>query len=822
MRLKSNINYLALSIAFLPKHLKMMRFFRISSIFIFLFILGSGSLFAQDSEPTPTDSTDTRKALSIDEISSETETLRHRISSLEKVLKPSSQALEVDSILDTVYVEIIQHRDSLYVEMEGLTKRSLKIRSVRWMEYKSKLKSLQSVLNDRSVDITDVNDELELELNKWSYTKEELLKNSESEDVFSSLDTMILTLDGLIDLAHVRLDSVFTIQKRLTELVLIVDEANSEIERIQRQKQLEYFTFDSDPLWRKAVSDSVLLDSALMVENPFIKGLKADASEFETFVSRNLNTVIFQVISLLILLVAIYQVRVKSRLLKLDDDNPIEQQAKKILDSPIASTTVVGILMTSYFYEALIPVFAEVSVTLVLLATLVLLPQITINKIRLFIFFVLGAYLIQVVGVYFEEGSSLLRWIMIFESLMLLFGLQLGRRIVLENSDKFKSVVFVFKYIAPLYLFVLVTSVITNAIGMVNLAVLLTNGVLQSVALGMVVLVAIRVVTSLMVLFFKLRDSNKVQPLSVMVKATSQRFQPVLIWVGMILWVFFTLNGFDVYTNIVDWAQEILQITWHIGDTRISLGAILSFIFLFVVSLLLAKFMAAIFQDDWMIGALPRGVAPAISLLLRITIITVGLYLAFTSAGFDLSELGFVFGALGVGIGFGLQNVVLNFIAGLILAFERPINLGDTIVVDQEMGVVTNIGVRSSNIKTYSGAEAIIPNGDLISKKVVNWTLHNRDRRSRILMKTAGNANPERVIELFNGIASGYSEVFSDPEPKTYFYGYTDDGNLSFSLLYWTTFSDTLKTDSAIALDIFKALKEEGIEAPMTNQRNFK
>ena len=251
----------------------------------------------------------------------------------------------------------------------------------------------------------------------------------------------------------------------------------------------------------------------------------------------------------------------------------------------------------------------------------------------------------------------------------------------------------------------------------------------------------------------------------------------------------------------------------------ISLGGILAFVGIFIFTLIVSKIAAALFQDEWMVNVLPRGVAPAISLVLRIVVIVLGLYAGLTAAGVDLSKLGFILGALGVGIGFGLQNVVLNFVSGLILAFERPINLGDTIEVDMEMGVVTNIGVRSSNIRAYSGAEVIIPNGDLISKKVVNWTLSNRNRRSKVPMKTSPDADPERVIELFNKIALDHPNTSPVPPPKTYFYGYGPDGNLNFALLYWTTFSDTLKTDSAIALMIFKTLKEEGIQAPAPVRR---
>jgi potassium-dependent mechanosensitive channel len=248
---------------------------------------------------------------------------------------------------------------------------------------------------------------------------------------------------------------------------------------------------------------------------------------------------------------------------------------------------------------------------------------------------------------------------------------------------------------------------------------------------------------------------------------------------------------------------------------NISVGGILSFTLIFIITMFIAKIVANIFQDEWLIKVLPRGIAPAISLIIRILLIATGFYMGLSAAGFDLSKISLLLGALGVGIGFGLQSIVLNFISGLILAFERPINLGDAIEVDQEFGVVTSIGVRASNIKTYKGSEVIIPNGDLVSKKVVNWTLSNRDRRSKILMKTSADADPEKVIALFNRIAGEHPNVYKDPEPVTHFYGFNQEGNLDFALIYWTSFSDTLKTDSDIALRIFKTLKEEGIQAPI-------
>lgn len=277
--------------------------------------------------------------------------------------------------------------------------------------------------------------------------------------------------------------------------------------------------------------------------------------------------------------------------------------------------------------------------------------------------------------------------------------------------------------------------------------------------------------------------------------------------------------SFEVSEYILEYIKELLKIDWNIGEMVISLGGILSFLGIFIIAILVAKLGAAIFQDEWVVKTLPRGIAPAISLLLRIIVITTGLYIGLSAAGLDLSKLGFIIGALGVGIGFGLQTVVLNFIAGLILAFERPINLGDTIEVDQEMGVVTNIGVRSSNIRTYSGAEAIIPNGNLISKKVVNWTLTNRDRRSKISMKTSKSANPNTIIKLFEQIASEHSKVYKSPAPICHFHGFDTDGNLDFTLYFWTTFNDTWSTEPQIALHIYNELEQQGIHPPIPVRR---
>lgn len=788
-------------------------------------------LVAQEQEIEKQDSiTQTDEGMSIEQISGETETLRQRLNSLKEVLKPSMQTVKVDSVLDTAYVAINFKRDTLLEELEVISRRDLRNREVEWQNYRKQLKKLQGVLNDRTSDITDVNDELVEELEKWKATKDRLTNSSESPEVFGSLDTVIVTLDDLITMAQSRLDSVFTIQTRLTELILVVDETMSEMKRVGDQMKQDYFTLDAPPIWALGKVDTILMDSTVVDENKADVNTASnkkdlwdkvayDGKQFVDFVVDNVGTILLQIMLIFLIIWMIVRMKRGWDFFEFEVQNKVDEQAYKILNNPIVSALVVGVLISSMFFEGVIPIFGEFEIMVVLIGTSVLLPKITTKELRLFLHLIILSYLIEIFSVYFDEEDVFSRWIMILNSVVLIGALIVGKRAMKNHPDRFQKVKWMHRWLLPFYTVVAGVSILTNVIGMVNLSSVVLHGVFTSVALGMVVLLSVRIVTSILVVFFKLRKSQNAKALTAMVDATNQRFQPVLIFIGLVLWVIFTLIGFDVYENVIEWFNDSLHIGWTIGDMRFSLGGVLAFVGFFVGALLMAKLAAVIFHDEWMIQALPRGVAPAMSLLLRIIIISIGFYLAMRSAGVDVSKLEFMFGALGVGIGFGLQNVVLNFIAGLILAFERPINLGDTIEIDQEKGVVTNIGVRSSNIRTYSGSEAIIPNGDLISKKVVNWTLANRDRRSRILMKTSSSADPEMVIDLLTNIAKDHELTYSDPAPKTYFYGYGIDGNLDFALMYWTTFSDTLKTDSEISLSIFKALKDAGIQAPIPTRR---
>ncbi len=791
--------------------------------FVFLFFLPFGSL-SQEKDTPATDSTQVVDiTIKINDIPEETERLGLRIIKLKEILKPSTNISEVDSLLVATSLHINNKKDSLYVQLEDITRRELKVRKVEWINYRTRLKGYQDILKSRTDDVSGINDEIVQEILKWDKTKEKLVSNSESKDIYKGLDQVIGTLQEVIGMVHTRLDSIFIVQNGLTEIVLIVDEVISEIDIVELQMQKDYFAFDSQPIWVSKSIGTKETDS-LNTAKPstkelILKGIKENKIQLQEFISLNSKPFIAQIIFILSLLFLMIRVNKnwKSNINELS--NPVEIQSKIVLSSPFSSAIVAGVLISSFFYTALIPSFAEIHVFFILLGTFFLFPKLTNKRFNIFLALIFLVYLTQTFQAYIGPNAKMIRWMMIADAVILIIAFVDGRKVMNKTPNQFTPIYRLFKIITPIYIAFLGIAILVNILGMTALSNLLVMGVLTSTIVGLVINLTVKVIASLVVFLFKLRKSSNIEALTTMVNATHKRIQPILIWVGLIVWIMFTLKGFDLFNFLISWINDLMVIKWEIGETIISLGGILAFISIFIITILVAKLISTILQDDWMINVLPRGLASAISLLLRIVLVSVGFYIAVSAAGIDLSNLGFIIGALGVGIGFGLQNVVLNFISGLILAFERPINLGDTIEVDQEFGVVTNIGVRSSTIKSYSGYESIIPNGDLISKKVNNYTLANRDRRSKIYMKTAPNADPLEVIELFNRIAFSHPMIFEDPAPKTYFYGYDVDGNLSFALLYWSTFSDTLKTDSAIALEIFAALKDADIQAPAPVRR---
>lgn len=209
------------------------------------------------------------------------------------------------------------------------------------------------------------------------------------------------------------------------------------------------------------------------------------------------------------------------------------------------------------------------------------------------------------------------------------------------------------------------------------------------------------------------------------------------------------------------------------------------------------------------------GVRHAIGTIIRYFVVTIGLIIILQTAGIDVSTLTVLFGALGIGIGFGLQNVTNNFVSGLILLFERPIKVGDRIEVGNVHGDVVNISPRATTIVTNDNIAIIVPNAEFISSKVVNWSYTDRNVRFNFPVGVAYHSDPEKVRTILLDVARLHPGVLTDPGPSVLFHEF-GESSLNFMLRVWTKDLATVPgvLRSELYFSISRAFKEHGIEIP--------
>ncbi len=263
--------------------------------------------------------------------------------------------------------------------------------------------------------------------------------------------------------------------------------------------------------------------------------------------------------------------------------------------------------------------------------------------------------------------------------------------------------------------------------------------------------------------------------------------------------------------DIRDWFRSLF-FGFEIGQFRISLARILIGLMLFTALLLLTRLLQRWLRDRVLAQpTMDSGIANSIDTVAGYAGTAIAALIAVSYAGFDITSLAIVAGALSVGIGFGLQSIVNNFVSGLILLVERPIKVGDWIVVGNEQGHVRRISVRATEIETFDRASLIVPNSELITGRVLNWT--HRNLLGRVVLKVSVDqgADPEIVTKLLGECASNHSEILQSPAPKVVFEGF-GASTLDFSLRFLLgDLNRSLDVQSEMRATILRALRSHGV-----------
>lgn len=363
-------------------------------------------------------------------------------------------------------------------------------------------------------------------------------------------------------------------------------------------------------------------------------------------------------------------------------------------------------------------------------------------------------------------------------------------------------------------LVVLLTSLGANILGFVTLAQMLGICGLVAPFVGVSLYCAVRVVTILLAVLLgtdPIRTS--VGPHSDVVQRWVAR---ALVTIAALLWARVTLHLLTLYDSILSALSTLLYYPIGLERAHFTIGTLFGIGSILLGGYALAKALVFLLNRLMLPKLhLQRGVPYAISTITYYLLLIVVLVAGLSAVGVELNKFTVLTGALGVGLGFGLQNIVNNFVSGVILLLERPIHVGDTVDVGGLVGTVRRIGARSSTVLTFEGAEVIVPNSNLLSNQVINWTLSSQWRRIDIPVRVAYGTDPEQMIALLTQVAEAHPGVLLERPPVAFFTGLGENA-LNFELRFWCSRQDMwFQLQSDVTISVVKALRHARIEIPV-------
>lgn len=269
--------------------------------------------------------------------------------------------------------------------------------------------------------------------------------------------------------------------------------------------------------------------------------------------------------------------------------------------------------------------------------------------------------------------------------------------------------------------------------------------------------------------------------------------------------------------SIIDEIGKFFELVlFRLGDTNITVWTILYLgVFTFLLFYLSGKLNRFLVYRVMAKSKIDIGTRAAMGSFIRYIILTVGFLILLQTAGIDISSITILLGALGVGIGFGLQNITNNLVSGLIIFLERPIKVGDRIEVSDVAGNVTNISMRATEIITNDNISIIVPNSEFISKTVINWSHSNRDVRFNFPVAVSYREDTEKVQEALLAVAEAEPGVLQDPKPDVLIKEFADSA-IMFNLRVWTReFTDRPGVlRSRLYYAVTRRFRDVGIEFP--------
>ncbi len=650
--------------------------------------------------------------------------------------------------------------------------------------------------------------QVDLQQPVWQAT---LVQNEHTPDLGPALDLIQQSVDQmkrLMKQAQDQLSIIVNIQVRAASQDQLAADMLERLKQARESADGHLLERDSLPLWELAERRQLGENKeSFLAASTRLQGIRA-------FARATQGGLVVLFVLLLLSLFGAYRLRRETL-----DLQPATQRQTEVLRI-IRHWIALGLLPPLFLAYLLAPLAPLPLIGLVILVSfvpiLILLPPVISQRLRILLYCLTGVYTFSASVSWLGFSAVHKREIQFVVTLafFVLFGYlvrpaRIKRLAPVTREQKLR--VFVVRVVVA----IVGVAVAANFFGYVRLAQFLGVLCLYSTFVAVSMMTGVHVFTRLLLEGI---DTPAAQQLA-LVRSYHDgivRWVPrVFKWCGVLVWLLVTINLLGMSGWLTD---KLVQISdFHIAgsSSNITLGGVLGFFLILIVGYGISSAVRFLLREELLSRFhLARGVPEVIASTLHYLFLVLVFFFAVNAGGVELNKFTVLTGALGVGVGFGLQNIVNNFISGLILQFERPIHIGDVLEVDGTNGKVTRIGIRSSTVKTFQGAELIIPNGNLISGKVINWTLTEAQRRVELPVGVAYGSDVKLVAELLERAATVHESVLTAPPPVAYFKEF-GDSSLNFELQFWVMQeSNATRVKSEVALTAIDLLDHAGIEIP--------
>lgn len=702
------------------------------------------------------------------------------------------------------------HSDTSSSELEIMNLWALTDLNSKWEKYELDLQKQKKQMNRLAETYQSDYTKLSLLNQRWEVTK-----TSELDNAPATIREQIDTLQSKISEARNWIeDSLSVTLERYKIIAAEHKDAQlylKAIDSISSQKRLNMFSRDSRPLLTDITRDKGYPGIFQQIWTS-AGNLFSDIKIFLKSRQRKVEWHIMIFIGFVLLFFYFKRLLNKSR----SKPSDATELAIYLVNRPIAVALVFSLFISFWYYPSPPPLITELFFLALLIPIIYLANGIVKKRFRSELYFISGAYLFNLLGEFMPNYPFTQRiFILIISfSAAAYAGYALYFWAKKPKDTSYKRWVY---RLLIVYTIFSVLAIYANFAGSLSLARVLARTVVVNAAAGCVLVISFQIFKSLLNFFVHSQLGNQFN----LIRLNGPKIQRRILFYSRIFFVYVFLDNLlrllYLKDSIIEIWDDIMAIGRNFGEVYLSIGQVVDFALILFVFTIIANIFRAILEVE----ILPRvnvkkGVPMAVGMITRYTVLLLGFLMAVAAAGFSLSGVGFIIGAFGVGIGFGLQKIVGNFISGLILVIERPVRVGDIVTASETEGIITEIGVRASKIRDWDGAEVIIPNVDLITLKVTNWTFSDANRRREIFIRTEPDADPNKVIEIGKAVMKEHPDVISYPEPMVLFTGFKDF-YLEFRILFWVS-DNLLQATSDVSLGIWQRLNEAGIRTPIPKQ----